>query len=185
MDLPTLVLVAFALSFDTLAVSIACGVTVRRQRSAQALRMAAVFGAFHAVMPGLGWLAGKNLADAISGSDHWIAFGLLVGVGAKMIYEAMKLEEVCTPRDPFRGPVLFVLGFATSIDALAMGVTFAFLGMDIIAPALVIGGIIFAVSFLGTFVGKAVGHIFERWVEVAGGLILIGIGSRILFEHMA
>jgi len=184
MDSTTLLLIALALSLDSLAVAIPAGLTIRGPRAGKALRVAAMFGAFHAVMPTIGWALGGGLKAAISGVDHWIAFGILAAIGGKMIYEAMLMGEDRIPTDPFRVRILLVLGVATSIDALAVGMSFAFLGIAIVTPAILIGSVIFVVSLLGVYIGNRVGHFFERKVEIAGGIILVAIGARILAEHL-
>lgn len=184
MDLPTVVLIAVALSLDALAVSVACGIAVERLRILHTLRVAAVFGGFHAAMPAIGWIGGLTLSDIISGIDHWIAFAILVGLGIKMIVESIELESFSLG-DPIRASLLLALGLATSIDALAVGVSFAFLGIDIVEPALVIGGVIFVVSYVGMVAGKAFGHMFEGKIGIAGGLILVALGTRILLLHLS
>ena len=186
MDLPTLVLIALALSLDSFAISIAMGVVIRRSMVHQALRIAVVFGAFHWGMLTLGWWSGQALRSTVSGVDHWIAFGLLAAIGWKMIYEASVIgDDLNGPRRTHPSTtVLMVLGIATSIDALAVGISFAFLGLGIIAPAIFIGAVIFTLALAGVFIGSRVGHFFERRVEVVAGFVLIAIGIRILAEHL-
>lgn len=134
-------------------------------------------------MPIMGWLAGVSLRSFISDIDHWIAFGLLGFIGSKMIYESFKLEtnEKSNPLDI---SVIIILSIATSIDALAVGITFAFINVSIVTPVLVIGIVTFLVSFLGVFIGEKGGHFFEKKIEIAGGIILIAIGIKILIEHL-
>jgi len=169
---------------DAFAVSITSGITIRHLRINHALRIAVFFGSFQAVMPVIGWLVGLSLRDFIAGVDHWIAFGLLSFVGSKMIYGAMKMEASENGIDPLNLYVLLMLSVATSIDALAVGVSFAFLKISIVTPIIVIGVVTFALSYLGTYVGNRLGHFFERKIEILGGLILIGIGTKILLEHL-
>ncbi len=184
MHIVTIVFVAFGLAMDAFAVSIASGVAIKDLRVEHALRIALFFGFFQAVMPVIGWLAGIGLKDFICGVDHWIAFGLLSLIGCKMIYESTKLETERKKINPLNVSVLLILSIATSIDALAVGVSFAFIQMAIITPIIVIGIVTFLLSYLGTFVGNKFGHFFERKIELAGGLILIGMGVKILIEHL-
>ena len=178
-------LLALGLAMDAFAVSVASGIAFKNFRMHHALRMAAAFGLFQAIMPLIGWLAGLTMQRFVSGIDHWIAFGLLGLVGGKMIYEACRMEEAEEPSNPFGFAVLLVLALATSIDALAVGITFAMLKTAIMAPVVVIGSVTFVLSLAGVYIGEACGHFFEKKIEVVGGLILIGIGLRILLGHMA
>lgn len=179
-----ILLIALGLAMDAFAVAVANGVTLERFRLESALKIALFFGGFQALMPLLGWLAGLGLRELISGFDHWVAFGLLGSIGCKMIYGALRTG----PRravDPPGLSMLLVLSLATSIDALAVGLSFAFLGVAILAPAVVIGGVTFLLAFSGVFLGQRLGRLFEREAEALGGLILIGIGLKILLEHLA
>lgn len=183
MDLVTVFVVAFGLAMDAFAVSIASGLTVKGLRINHALRMAAFFGGFQAFMPVIGWLAGLTLAGFISGVDHWIAFGLLLFIGCKMIYGAIRLEASERHGDSLSLYALLLLSVATSIDALAVGLSFAFLGIAIATPVIVIGAVTFSLSFIGASAGNKLGHLFENKIEIVGGLVLIGIGLKILIEH--
>ncbi len=185
MDILTMVLIAIGLAMDSLAVSITSGLAMRELKIGKALKIAIFFGLFQALMPVVGWLAGLSLTDLISGIDHWIAFALLSLIGCKMIYESIRLESREKVIDPTNVYLLLMLSIATSIDALAVGITFAFLEVSIVTPIIIIGIVTFLLSFLGVFVGNKVGHLFEKKIGVAGGLILIGIGIRILIEHLA
>jgi putative Mn2+ efflux pump MntP len=183
MDLITILFVAIALAMDCFAVALAAGIG-GGQRIRTATRVALAFGSFQAGMPALGWLAGRSVIDLISGFDHWIAFGLLVLVGARMIREGLSPdpEEAAISLDTAS---LLLLSVATSIDALAVGVSFAFLDTGILVPCLIIGASTFAISFLGAVLG---GVAAERWgkaMEVFGGLVLIAIGIRILITHLS
>jgi len=188
MKTPELLLIALGLSMDAFAVAVASGATMKRLHLPHALKMALFFGGFQALMPALGWLAGLGMKNFISGVDHWIAFGLLSAIGGKMLYEAFKIkeEEDCGgPKTcPFDTGTLTVLAIATSIDALAVGLTFAALAVSIVAPVLVIGAVTFAMSVAGVRLGSSGGHFFEHRMEAAGGFILIGIGLKILAEHL-
>jgi putative Mn2+ efflux pump MntP len=182
MDAVTLLLTAFALSLDCFAVALAAGIPGGRGGIRDAARIALAFGAFQAGMPVLGWLAGRSVIASISAYDHWIAFSLLAIVGTRMILEGFSGER--------EGPVsldsatLVILAVATSIDALAVGVSLAFLDTGILLPALLIGIFTFAVSFAGALLGGAAAERWGKAMEVLGGLVLIGIGIRILIEHL-
>lgn len=179
-----IVLIAFGLAMDAFAVSITSGLTIKRLKIKNALRIAMFFGLFQAIMPLVGWLAGLSLRGLISGVDHWIAFGLLGMIGCKMIFESTKMESDKKAVDPLNIYVLLMLSIATSIDALAVGLSLSFLRVSIVTPAIIIGVITFLLSLLGVFVGNRLGHFFENKIEATGGLILIGIGIRILIEHL-
>ena len=184
LDMLSIILVAVGLAMDAFAVSITSGITIKTLRINHAVKIAVFFGLFQAVMPVIGWLAGISLKDLISGVDHWIAFGLLSLIGCKMIYESTKIASNKKEINPLNVYVLLILSVATSIDALAIGVSFAFLKIAIITPVIIIGIVTFLLSFLGVFVGNRFGHLFESKFELAGGLILIGIGIKILVEHL-
>jgi putative Mn2+ efflux pump MntP len=180
----TLLLIAFGLAMDAFAVSISNGITIQRQRANHALRIGLFFGSFQALMPLIGWSAGLNLRDLISGVDHWIAFGLLFFIGCKMIYESTRMDIREKEVKPLTLSTLLVLSVATSIDALAVGISFALLKISIVTPIIVIGVVTFVLSFLGVLTGSKIGHFFEKKIEILGGLILIGIGIKILIEHL-
>lgn len=184
MDLITVVIIALGLAMDAFAVSVASGFTIKRLKLRHAVRIALFFGVFQALMPLIGWLAGLGLREFISQWDHWIAFGLLASIGAKMIYESFKLDSDKKKIDPLALGVLLLLAIATSIDALAVGITFAFLDVQIAWPVAIIGLITFATSFVGVYLGDRFGHIFESKIELVGGLVLIAIGMKILLEHL-
>lgn len=176
-------LIAVSLAMDCFAVSVCKGMAVKKDRAKTAFLMAFLFGAFQAAMPLIGWAAGTTLLDAISGYDHWIAFGLLGAVGGKMVHESLKGGE----RDECRLPglrELLILSVATSIDALAVGLSFAFLRMSIISAAAIIGAASFILSLAGFYAGKRAGKRMGGYAEVLGGVILIGIGIKILSEHL-
>lgn len=183
MEIVSVILIAVGLAMDCFAVSITTGISVKKHRIRRAAMIALSFGFFQGFMPILGWLAGLGLKDFITGVDHWIAFGLLSFIGAKMIYESVRLKKEKDEKSAFNGYLVLILSIATSIDALAVGVSFAFLHVSIVIPVLVIAGIAAALSFAGFFVGQKLGHFFENRIEILGGLILIGIGLKILIEH--
>ncbi|MBN1763431.1 MAG: manganese efflux pump [Methanomicrobia archaeon] len=183
MSMITILLIAIGLAMDALAVSITSGLTINDLRLRNAATIALFFGSFQAVMPLLGWFGGVSARAVITDIDHWIAFGLLCLIGCKMIYESTRLDSDDKKMNPQDLHVLVLLAIATSIDALAVGISFAFLQMAIITPAIIIGVTTFALSFLGVYLGNVSGHFFEKKIEVLGGLILIGIGLKILIEH--
>ncbi len=174
--------IALALAMDAVAVSISCGIALKKHRILQALRISGSFGLFQAVMPVVGWLAGLGFRRLIERYDHWIGFCLLVFIGCRMIYESVHVGE--KKLDPTRPGVLFVLSVATSIDALAVGFSFSLLKTGIIGPVLLIGAVTFILSFMAVLTGRRFGILFEKKVEIAGGLILIGIGTKILLDHL-
>ncbi len=181
----TIVLIAVGLSMDAFAVAVSSGVAAKQLRLFHALRMAFFFGGFQAVMPLIGWLAGIGLKKYITELDHWFAFGILTFIGLKMIYEAFQMKEKNDAKsDPFGSLTLLMLAVATSIDALAVGTTFALLNVVIAVPVIIIGCVTFVFSLAGVYIGNGFGHFFENKIEVVGGLVLIGIGVKILLEHI-
>ncbi|MFA6600845.1 MAG: manganese efflux pump MntP family protein [Candidatus Omnitrophota bacterium] len=179
-----IILLSFGLAMDALAVAIASGFLVRTARVRHALKMGAAFGLFQMLMPLAGWLAGSGFRSVITAFDHWIAFGLLVAIGLKMILESAHSPEEEMRSNPFDFWPLIGLSVATSIDALAAGISFAFLKMDITLPVLSIGFVTFCLSTAGVFAGKKFGHFLENKVRILGGLVLIAIGAKILWEHL-
>lgn len=184
MDFITILFIAVGLAMDAFAISVTKGIVMKSIKVSNSLMIAIFFGSFQAIMPVIGWFAGLSFKTFISKFDHWIAFGLLVTIGIKMIYEAGKIKESEKSVSNLSIFVLFMLSIATSIDALAVGLSFAFLDISIITPAIVIGFITFILSFLGVFIGNRFGHLFEKKIEVVGGTILIAIGAKILFNHL-
>ena len=182
----TLLGVALGLAMDAFAVAIGAGLQLCDVSKRQTFRMAWHFGLFQALMPIIGWLAGLTLVEYIEPVDHWIAFGLLAFIGGKLIYEALRHSEEPVDRcDPTKGWRLVTLSIATSIDALAVGLSMAVLGLSIWWPALVIGVVAGAMTVIGLELGCRFGSLLGRRMEVVGGLILIGIGVKILVEHLA
>jgi putative Mn2+ efflux pump MntP len=184
MSIASLLMIAVGLAMDAFAVSITSGITIKNCGLRHALLIAFFFGGFQALMPAVGWLAGLTLKSSIMAFDHWVAFALLSAIGGKMIYESTVLEKAERECTVLTFHVLLGLSVATSIDALAVGVTFAVLDVVIAGPIIVIGLVTFALSFLGVWLGKRMGRFFEEKIEIAGGLILIGIGMKILVEHV-
>lgn len=183
MQLVTIIVIAVGLAMDAFAVSIVSGSAYRQLKVKHTLRMAVFFGSFQAIMPLLGSLAGVTVRTYIGAYDHWVAFLLLSAVGSKMIYESFKIktEQVL---DPSSVVILLILSVATSIDALAVGLSLPFLRVSLVEAVVVIGLVTFILSYLGAHIGRKVGHFFENRIEAAGGLILIGLGLKILLEHL-
>jgi putative Mn2+ efflux pump MntP len=179
----TLLILAIALAMDSVAVSIAIGSKYKDLLISKAIFAAAVFGFFQGAMPIVGYYIGISFADYVQSFDHWIAFVLLVGLGGKMIYEAYKNEFDDEITD-LSNKTLITLGIATSIDAMAIGVTFAFLQTDIFTASSVIALVTFILCVIAIFIGKKLGSLLESKAEFLGGLILIGLGFKILFEHL-
>jgi putative Mn2+ efflux pump MntP len=176
--------IALGLAMDCFAVAIASGFAVRSLKVQHAFVIAVFFGGFQAVMPVLGWLAGRTFTTQIMAADHWLAFGLLAAIGAKMVYESFKIKEMEEQKNPLHLSVLLVLSVATSIDALAVGLSLSILHTPIAGPALMIGAVAFILTFLGVYIGNYMGGSYENKLEALGGLILIGIGIKILVEHL-
>lgn len=181
LDLISIFLIAIGLAMDAFAVSIAKGITVSRARRRTGLLLASLFGGFQALMPVLGWTAGLGLQDLIVSVDHWIAFGLLSFIGAKMICDSTRAEG--DEEEDVTLYLALVLAVATSIDALMVGLSFAVLESSILVPVLVIGVVTFILSYTGFYFGSLLGERFGRRVKIVGGIILIAIGTRILLEH--
>lgn len=177
--------IAVALAMDAFAVAIATGLQLRPLQGRQVFRLAFHFGLFQALMPILGWLAGSTVQRHIAAWDHWIALGLLGFIGGKMIYESRRPAEAERAlADPTRGWTLIGLSVATSIDALAVGLSLAMLEVSIWFPALVIGVVCAAFTVTGMLIGWRIGRVWSRRVELVGGLVLIAIGVKICVEHL-
>lgn len=183
-----ILLIAIGLAMDCLAVSIASGIIIKKIEWRTMLTMAFFFGLFQAVMPFIGWLCASRFSHLIESIDHWVAFALLLFLGGKMILESFKEDDCKKDFNPASLKVVLALAVATSIDALAVGVSFAFLGMNTIDTILVPISVIGLVSFLMSLCGLLFGIYFgcrHNWrVELWGGLILIIIGCKILIEHL-
>ena len=193
MNFIALIFTAFALSMDAFAVSITIGMTIKNLKKSTALKMALTFGVFQGAMPLLGWALGISFESYIKSIDHWIAFILLGFIGFNMIKgffddrkeeNASELEfSATTDVDDLSNKEIIMLAVATSIDALAVGISFAFLNVSIIPAASIICIITFLVCVVGVFVGNKVGDIFNGYAELVGGVILILIGFNIFNEH--
>lgn len=183
MGIVELFLIAVGLSMDAFAVSICKGLSVQRLELKHTLLAGLWFGGFQALMPAIGYLLGSRFEHLIVSIDHWIAFVLLLFIGGKMIKEALEGDEEELD-DDFSFKAMLLLAIATSIDALAMGVTFAFLRVNIVAAVLFIGCITFICSAAGVKIGNVFGMRFKAKAELAGGVILILMGCKILLEHL-
>lgn len=195
MDLLPLVAIALGLAMDAFSVAVATGLTLRTVAPRQYFRLSFHFGFFQFLMPILGWLAGSTLVGLISSVDHWIALALLSYVGGKMLKESFDHGPDRGPdgadsvpehlvKDPTRGASLVILSVATSIDALAVGLTLALLEVSILFPAVVIGVVAAALTFVGLRIGRYAGRWLGPWMERVGGVVLIGIGLKILSDHL-
>lgn len=184
MEILTTTLLSLGLAADAFAVSLTSGFSIRNIKVNKALKIALFFGCFQAVMPLIGWSAGLTFRDFISSFDHWIAFGLLTYIGGKMIHEALQEEEEDKPFNPLDSYTLTTLAIATSIDALAAGIGLSVLKGSILLACTLIGFITFTLCFIGVFIGHKFGGIFNQKIEIVGGVVLILIGTKILFEHL-
>ena len=184
MDLTSLLAIAVALAMDAFAVSLAAGAVLCPVTYRHCFRLGFHFGLFQGLMPIIGWLAGRTVQQFISAWSHWIAFGLLGFIGIRMIREAVaENREDRQITDPSRGMALVLLSLATSIDALAVGLSLAMIGITIWLPALVIGLVTLGFSVAGVLLGNRMGAAWSGKMEMAGGLVLIGIGAKILLQH--
>jgi putative Mn2+ efflux pump MntP len=205
-ELLTIVLIAVGLAMDAFAVAVSSGFAIKKLHVRYALKIACFFGGFQGIMPVIGWLAGLTVRQYVAHVDHWIAFGLLTLIGAKMIYETgviekaeREVERVVPVRDAWPGAepeetmtvgnqhslyTLLVLSVATSIDALIVGMSLSLVTTGIAVPALVIGLVTFGMALGGVYLGQRVGHFFEKRIGIVGGVILIGIGIKILAAHV-
>jgi len=183
MGITELFLIAVGLSMDAFAVALCKGLNMKKMNYKSGFIISLFFGGFQAFMPFLGWLLGIQFEQYIKEIDHWIAFALLAFIGGKMILETAKEEEEEIEAG-LDVKELVVLSLATSIDALAVGITFAFLNVNIVPSVLLIGVITFVLSFVGVTVGNHFGMKLKKKAELAGGIILIMIGLKILLEHL-
>ncbi len=178
-----IVFIAVSLAMDAFAVSVSTGIAMPGFGPRQAARIGAWCGAFQFLMPLIGWLLGSSVQTYIEAVDHWIAFGLLALIGGNMIREALfgEGEEAVADLSVRR---LFLLALATSIDALAVGVTMAFMDVNVLLSAAVIGVVAFVLAMLGGLLGRRLGRLFQRRATLLGGAVLVFIGAKILMEHL-
>lgn len=180
----SLIAIAVALAMDAFAVAIVSGLTLNRLTGRHIFRLSFHFGLFQFLMPIIGWLTGVGIAKYMAAYDHWIAFALLSFIGGKMIFESFQADETKrTASDPTTGWSLVLLSVATSIDALAVGLSLAMLGSSIIFQAIVIGIVAALFTIAGMLLGRRIGALWGKRVEVFGGIILCAIGIKIVIEH--
>lgn len=184
MSFLSILMIAVGLAMDAFAVSVTIGInTTKENKLKLALKAALLFGGFQGLMPLIGWAVGRNFTQYIEMIDHWIAFILLFIIGGKMIYESIKGEEDDEIKT-YSNKTLLLLAIATSIDALAVGISFAFLNVNILYSIVIIGIVTFVLSFIAVNIGKRLGDIFKNKAEIFGGAVLILIGFKILVEHL-
>ena len=185
MSFLSILVIAMSLGMDAFSVAVAVGASLRVVPLGAVFRLSSYFGLFQFLMPVAGWFAGVSVADIIVGYGHWIAFGLLFLVGGKMIIESCSGRAKVKTKDPTKGLSVIILSVATSIDALAVGFSFALLKIPVLYPSIVIGVVAFVMTVCGVLFGGKLGRVFGKRVEIFGGLLLIGIGVKILMEHIA
>lgn len=185
MELATNLLIAVGLAMDAMAVSLGIGTTGMCCDPRSKFRLSFHFGLFQMGMALIGWLAGSTIVRFISSVDHWVALALLVYVGGNMIRSGFDGERTTYPANPSRGRLLIILSVATSLDALAVGLSMAMLKSPILVPSILIGVVTAGLSLLGLLAGNRLGQVFGKRMEILGGLILVAIGLRILFTHIA
>lgn len=183
MGILELILIAIGLGMDAFAVSICKGISMPKMNWKKAIIIGLYFGIFQALMPVIGFTLGKTFENLVTSIDHWIAFGLLLIIGIKMIIDAFK-EDNISVNDSINWKVMVILAIATSIDALAVGITFAFLQVNLLLAVSIIGIITFILCVIGTKIGNNFGNKFENKAEILGGIVLIFIGVKILLEHL-
>ena len=181
----SIIVIALGLSADCFAVALSGGTLNRSYSWLQILRTSSLFGLFQALMPVIGWLAGRTVVELIADYDHWVAFALLVIVSGRMFWESFHTEHSQDRElDITKGLILITLSIATSIDALAVGLSFAFLKVNIIMSSITIGVVAFLATTIGFVAGKKTSNIIGKWAEVTGGIILLAIAFRILAGHI-
>jgi manganese efflux pump family protein len=187
MDWLSLPAIACALAMDAFAVAVVTGLTLNPLTNRHVFRLSFHFGLFQAFMPIIGWAAGKAVYRYIAEFDHWVAFGLLAFIGTRMIWGAVQSDRQQSKlgNDPTSGWTLVLLSVATSIDALAVGLSLAMIGSTILVPVIVIGLVAAAFTAAGMLLGRRIGSLWGKRVEAMGGVILIAIGIKILVEHLS
>jgi len=184
MEILTITLISVGLAMDALAVSLGIGTAGQISTLRGKVRLAAHFGIFQAGMAALGWLAGETIVQYVEGFDHWIAFGLLCYVGFNLIRSGLSKDRQAFEQDPSTGKILVLLSFATSIDAFAVGLSLAFLNVPVMLSVVMIGVVALLLSVIGLFSGIRLGETFGKRMEIVGGLILPGIGIRVVITHI-
>lgn len=183
MSILAIVFLAFSMSADAFAAALGKGARLDRPGWGEALRTGTIFGGIEAITPVIGWGLGRAASRYIEAFDHWIAFGLLLAIGGKMVWDAARRHEEEVKPSSHGFLVLAMTALGTSIDALAVGVTLALIDANIIVNALAIGAATFTMTTIGVMAGRVLGETFGRYAEAAGGLVLIGIGCKIVIEH--
>ena len=184
MELLTMLLISIGLAMDALAVSLGIGTSGQITNLRGKIRLAGHFGIFQSGMTALGWLVGGTIVHLVQNFDHWIAFGLLGYVGVNLLRSGFNKDGKAFTQDPSTGKTLVILSFATSIDAFAVGLSIAFIKVPILLSVLSIGLVTFLLSAVGLLAGIKLGEKFGKRMEIIGGLILIGIGIRVLVTHL-
>ncbi len=184
MDTLTVVGLSVSLGMDAFSVAVAAGVILPRITGRHLFRLAWHFGLFQGLMPIVGWLVGRTAATYFARLDHWIAFAFLAFIGGRMVKESFSERDDTLAGDPTRGLTLVVLSVATSIDALAVGLSLAFMSISIVGPSVVIGVTAALMTVVGMLAGKQLGSLLGRRMEAVGGSILIAIGLRVLIQHL-
>lgn len=185
MDLITVLVLAIGISMDSFAVAISCGLAEQKVSFTHAVKIALAFATFQGILPVIGWFMGTGIKSYVEGIDHWIAFVLLAYLGGKMIYEGITMPADKKESDIYSFRHIMTLSLATSIDALVVGFSYALAETQkIFGGAIIIGAVTFFFSMLGIRIGKDVGGKFGSKVEILGGVILIGIGVKIVLEHL-
>jgi manganese efflux pump family protein len=179
----SVIALSIGLAIDAFAVSISTGLN-HRPAPMEIFRLSSSFGFFQFAMPWIGWFLGRQVSVYVKAFDHWIAFGLLLFVGGKMLWESRDRNPPEYRTDPTRGTMLLVLSLATSVDALSVGISLAFLQVSILMPSIVIGVITFALSAVGAGFGSRIGRRWGIGAEIIGGCVLIAIGIHILYSHL-
>jgi putative Mn2+ efflux pump MntP len=179
MGIITILFIALGLTFDTFAVSVSTGIAVNHIRFWQAVRVSIIFSVFQAAMPIIGWFGAIQIRNYLHGYDHWIAAFLLWAIALKMIWESFWVKEEEKSKNPLKTSVVVGMAIATSIDALAVGVSFGFLDVNMYVSTFIIGYTTFLVAMIGMLLGKKAGNILGRYAEILGALILILIGIKI------
>ena len=184
MDLLEIIIIAIGLSMDAFAVSITLGLSVEKLKIKEVLIPGIYFGFFQALMPFIGYFSGIHFANKIQEFDHWVAFVLLGFIGGKMLKDSFSKDEAKVNKNPFLFKTMLLLAIATSIDALAVGITFAFFEINIFRAIIIIGLSTFCISVIGVRIGNAFGAKFKSKAEFFGGIILVVLGLKILIEHL-
>ncbi len=182
--IPSLLLIALGLSPDCFAVALSVSTTAKSPSKNPMFRLALAFGLFQAGMPVIGWLVGRTVVDIVSAYDHWVAFALLALIGGRMVWESFRDEAERKRTDITKPTVLLGLAIATSIDALAIGLVFSFARVNLLVACPIIGITAFTMTVVGYMVGRKASAYLGKYAELAGGIILIAIGIRILVSHL-